>query len=300
MDIPVIFALAAALSWTVSGLMGHAPARALGSLHFNRLRMVTASCFLAAMIWLTGGSFTLETAFLLPVILSSLVGIVLGDYFLFVALRRLGPRRTTILFAVNAPIAAMLGWLFLGEALSSMLIGAILLGFTGVVLAIIYGKRADLLHVWEEVVPPLWIGIGAGLLAALGQAVGLLMLAPVMSVGGDPLMIALVRVSIGALCFWLIFPFEANKSLRLEHLSGRMIGLIGLNAFFGLSFGLALFLKALETGSLAKVTMLAAVGPVMILPFIWYKTGKMPAAGAWVGALFVVGCTWLLVLADKG
>ena len=76
--------------------------------------------------------------------------------------------------------------------------------------------------------------------------------------------------------------------------------MIVLNGFFGLSFGLVLLLKALETGNLAEVTMLSAVGPVMILPFIWYQTRKVPAVGAWTGALLVVACTWLLTLADKG
>jgi drug/metabolite transporter (DMT)-like permease len=49
------------------------------------------------------------------------------------------------------------------------------------------------------------------------------------------------------------------------------------NGFFGLSFGLALFLKALETGQVAKVSMLVAISPVLMLPFIWFQTKKVPA-----------------------
>ena len=48
---------------------------------------------------------------------SGLIGIFLGDTLLFFALRRLGPRRTGALFAMNAPMAALLGWAVLGEAL---------------------------------------------------------------------------------------------------------------------------------------------------------------------------------------
>lgn len=300
MELSAIFALSAALSWTLAGLTGHAPARALGSLHFNRLRMVVASVWLAFMILITGGSFTLSSEFFVPVIASSLIGVVMGDYFLFVTMRRLGPRRTAILFAANAPIAALLGWLFLNQSLSAQVIFAIFLGFAGVVLAIIYGKRRDLLHVWEDVLPPLWIGVGAGFMAALGQAVGVFLLQPAMASGADPLMAALVRAMFAAVCFWLIFPFERTKSVAISTLTTRMWVMISLNGFFGLSFGLALLLKALETGNLADVTMLSAVGPVMILPFIWYQTRKMPAPGAWVGAMLVVACTWLLAIADKG
>ena len=262
--------------------------------------MVVASVWLGLMILATGGSFSLQTEFLVPIIASSLIGVVLGDYFLFVAMRRLGPRRTAILFAANAPIAAILGWLFIGERLSAEVIFAISLGFAGVILAIVYGKRRDLLHVWEDVLPPLWIGVGAGFLAALGQAVGVLLLQPAMAGGADPLMAALLRAVVAAFCFWLIFPFQRQTSTPISQLSRRMLLMIALNGFFGLSFGLALLLKALETGNLAEVTMLSSVGPVMILPFIWYQTRKMPAAGAWTGALLVVACTWLLTLADKG
>lgn len=300
MELSAVFALLAALSWTLAGLTGHAPARALGSLHFNRLRMVVASAWLAMMILITGGQFSLSTEFLMPVIASSLIGVVVGDYFLFVTMRRLGPRRTAILFAANAPIAAILGWLFLGQTLSTQVIFAIFLGFIGVILAIIYGKRRDLLHVWEDVLPPLWIGVGAGFMAALGQAVGVFLLQPAMAAGADPLVAALLRAVIAALCFWLIFPFERSKSVPISSLSKRMWMMIALNGFFGLSFGLALLLKALETGKLADVTMLSSVGPVIILPFIWYQTRKMPAPGAWFGAVLVVACTWLLAIADKG
>lgn len=296
MDISAAFALAAALSWTLASLFGHGPSRELGSLHFNRLRMITASILLVLMIMLTGGSFQIDPAYLLAISASAIIGVAIGDYFLFVAMRRLGPRRTGILFASNAPIAALLGWLFLSEALSLWSMLAILIGFIGVVLAIIYGKRQDLLHIWEDITPPLWIGVGAGLMAAFGQAVGVLLLRPVMEAGADPLMAGLVRCVVAGLCFWLIMPFEKTPSKPVSSLSRRMLWLILLNGFFGVSFGVALLLKALETGNVAEVTMLSAVGPVMILPFIWYQTRKVPALGAWGGAVLVVLCTWLLIL----
>jgi drug/metabolite transporter (DMT)-like permease len=233
-------------------------------------------------------------AFWQPVLLSAVVGVVLGDYFLFVAMRRLGPRRTAILFAGNAPIAAILSWLFLDEILSAVQILAILVGFAGICFAIIYGKRRDLLHIWESITPPLWIGLAAGFLAAAGQAIGVLMLRPVMNAGADPLLVGLTRVSVAALIFWLSWPFDRRKSEHPLLPDASMSMLILANGFFGLSFGVFLLLKALEIGSVAEVTILSSVSPVMILPFVWYKTGKCPPWGAWLGALLVVASTILL------
>ena len=289
-----LFALGAALSWTLAGLFSHQAVLRFGSLHFNRLRMLAAAFLLVVMIVLTDGSFVLPMAFWQPVLLSAVVGVVLGDYFLFVAMRRLGPRRTAILFAGNAPIAAILSWLFLDEILSAVQILAILVGFAGICFAIIYGKRRDLLHIWEAITPPLWIGLAAGFLAATGQAIGVLMLRPVMHAGADPLLVGLIRVSVAALIFWLSWPFDRRKSEHPLLPDARMSMLILANGFFGLSFGVFLLLKALEIGSVAEVTILSSVSPVMILPFVWYKTGKCPPWGAWLGALLVVASTILL------
>lgn len=289
-----LFALGAALSWTLAGLFSHQAVLRFGSLHFNRLRMLAAAFLLVVMIALTDGSFVLPMAFWQPVLFSAVVGVVLGDYFLFVAMRRLGPRRTAILFAGNAPIAAILSWLFLDEILSAVQILAILVGFAGICFAIIYGKCRDLLHIWEAITPPLWIGLAAGFLAATGQAIGVLMLRPVMHAGADPLLVGLIRVSVAAMIFWLSWPFDRKKSEHPLLPDARMSMLILANGFFGLSFGVFLLLKALEIGSVAEVTILSSVSPVMILPFVWYKTGKCPPWGAWLGALLVVASTILL------
>ena len=294
MEISALLALGAALSFTLAGLFGHAPAKAYGSMHYNRIRMVVAALMVLPMLIATQGWQSWQPSFWVPIILSSFVGVFLGDYFLFYALRRVGPRRTGILFAANAPMAALLGWLFLAEKLSVMGVLALWLGVAGVILAVIYGKRRDALHVWEEVMPPLWIGVGAGLLAALGQALGVLLMRPVMSEGLDPYLASFIRVSAAAVFFWLTFPFDKGAK-GLPFIPRGKLGLLVLaNGFFGLSFGVVLLLAALRSGQVAMVTMLSSVGPVMMLPILWIKTRQRPILSAWIGAILVVLCTALL------
>ena len=295
LEIAHLLALGAAFSWTIAGLMGHAPALALGSLHFNRIRMIVASLWLVPMVLLSGTHMSIDSAHIIPILWSSFIGVVLGDYFLFVAMARLGPRLTGVLFAANAPLAALLGWLILEETLSIAVVAAVIVGFFGIVLAILFGKRQANTHIWEQIKQPLWIGVGAGLLAALGQASGVLILRPVMADGASPWLASLLRVLFAALCLWAIYPFD--KKARLlpllpsKHLSLYIIG----NGFFGLSFGVALMLAALETGPVAEVSLLAAISPVLVLPFIWYQTKMAPPLGAWLGAGLVVFSSYLLI-----
>ncbi len=295
MDNSALLALAASFSWVLSQLFGHKPALYYGSLQFNRLRMIIASFLLAIMILLTGNHWEIASNSWKWIIVSGIVGIGFGDLFLFIAMERLGPRRTGVLFAVNAPLAALFAWLLLDEALTYFTIFAVLFGFTGIVLAVIYGGPKTNIHVWEFTKPPLWIGVGAGLIAASGQAAGVLILRPVMEQGTDPLQVSLIRVLAAGFFLWALIFFDKNKTKIWEippmSVRWHVIG----NGFFGLSFGLALFLKALETGQVAKVTMLVSISPVLMLPFVWFQTKKMPVLGAWLGAFLVVLGSWMIV-----
>jgi drug/metabolite transporter (DMT)-like permease len=199
------------------------------------------------------------------------------------------------LFAINAPVAAFLAWLLLSETLTFNIIFAIIVGFLGIVLAVIYGSPRANIHDWEVTKPPLWIGVGAGFLAALGQAAGVLCLRPVMEQGADPLQASLIRVVAAGIFLWALLLFQKKKTLTWKIPPVSVSWHVIANGFFGLSFGLALFLKALETGQVAKVSMLVAISPVLMLPFIWFQTKKVPAMGAWLGAILVVVSSWIII-----
>lgn len=289
-------ALGAAFSWTLAALVSHRPASELGSIHFNRVRMVAALVIMAALFILSGRPVNITTDMWSLIILSGFVGVVLGDFFLFATMRRLGPRRTNILFATNAVFAALLGWLFLAEPINLFTGLAILFGFAGVVLAVVYGKRKDLLHQWETVLPPLWLGILLGLMAAICQAMGVLLIRPVMEAGADPVAVTLARVAVGAVIFWATLPFDQSQRGKPLFPRGWSLACVWLNGLFGLGVGAAMLLQALETTTVAKVTILSSTTPVLMLPVIWVRTGKAPAVGAWLGAGFVMMSIFFLVI----
>ena len=96
----------------------------------------------------------------MPLAVSGFFGIFVGDSLLFATLTRLGPRRTGILYALNAPIAALIAWLALGETLAPQTLAGVAVTVAGVILAILFGKRRGQLHQWESVRGPLWLGVG--------------------------------------------------------------------------------------------------------------------------------------------
>ena len=221
-------------------------------------------------------------------ILSGLIGIFLGDTILFVTLNRLGPRRSGILFAMNAPIAAVLGWVVLGEKLTTSVVAGITLTILGVCLAIFFNNRRTQLHPWETVKGSLIVGLLFGLLAALGQAVGSIIVRPVMATGIDPFLASLLRVGTAACCLSFVSMFPVAAFRPRTPLTWRVTCLTALSGLLSLAMGMTLLLFALSGGETGVVSTISATTPVIILPLLWLRTGQRPAAGAWLGALFVV------------
>ena len=78
-----------------------------------------------------------------------------------------GRRRAGAIFALNAPMAAMLGWLVLGERLGGQAWAGIAVTVAGVALAIL-GRPATGAHRLEQV----WGGLGIGVAVRAWGGVG--------------------------------------------------------------------------------------------------------------------------------
>ncbi len=288
-------ALGAALCWALGSLFAASATRQLGAIPFTRLRMVMVFCMLLVAL-LVNGSGTVASADWGLLILSGFVGIFIGDTALFLTLSRLGPRRTGILFSCNAPMTVFLAWWILDEQMRHPAILGSVLVASGVFVAIVHGKRRNQLHVWEEVRGSLRVGIGIGLLAALGQATGSLMVAPALANGTDPLTVATVRIGSALLAFYLAriaFPRQTRcqQPLTIE-LSLRMFA----SGFLGMAAGMTLLLYAFAHGSIGLSAALSSTTPVMMIPILWIVSRERPALGAWIGALLAVIGSCLIVL----
>lgn len=292
--------LVAALCWTISSLMAPRLIERFGTMLFNTVRIVIASVILL-LICLVTQRFSLALWQHAEIImLSGLLGIFIGDTMLFSAVHRLGPRRTGVLFATNAPMSILLGWLFLGENLSFSQLFACSLVLTGVVIAILFGRRNSL-HAWEQTKGKLSIGILLALGAALGQASGALLSKPALLDGADPIAVSALRVGTGALALILAYGiFYRHKrpvgAIPFGQLTRVDFMGIATLATIGMVIGMSVLVWGVGNANVGIVTTLSAVVPVLILPGLWLTTGQRPALGAWVGAFFVVAGAALIIL----
>jgi drug/metabolite transporter (DMT)-like permease len=290
-DLPMIHemaALATALCWAITPLLSAWPASQLGAFAFNRLRQIAVAIALAVFVLASGRWQSADLPSVGLIVASGVLGVFAGDTLLFAALNRLGPRRNGVLFSLNAPMAAILGWMFLGEDLSPAAVAGIGVTIAGVMMAIAYGRNASQTHRLEEVKGPLWIGLGLGLCAALGQALGSIIARPVMQAGIDPFFASMLRVAAAACCLTVLMslPIEAVKPRARLNLSLAIPTI--LSGLLAMGVGMTLLLFALSGGKTGIVATLSATSPVMILPLLWWQTGQRPPAGAWLGAMLVI------------
>ena len=288
-------ALSAAGCWALASLVAHGPARELGGFSFNRVRSVIVTLMLAGLSLATGSWTDLTRDHLWALVLSGFIGMFVGDTALFAGLRRIGPRRMGVLFATSAPMTAVLGYVFLDEILSwNDLLGCALV-IIGVLLAVLFGSAGQVDSRFEATDGSLMTGILIALLAALCQALGIIVAKPAMESGIDPVAAATLRVGTAAMCLLIGAQLPIARFKPLSPVRGDHVLRITISGFLGMALGMTLLLYALEAGDAAVVVTLSSTAPVVILPLLWIRTGERPAAIAWLGAALVVAGTAIVM-----
>ena len=296
MPVYELAALGAAACWTLTGILSQHTAQALGLFGFNRLRQGMVAVMLAAIVLVSGRWHGIETGDLARLALSGFIGIFLGDTLLYVALIRLGPRRTGALFALNAPMAAVMGWLFLGEDLAPLAVLGVVLSTLGVAMAVLGRAGRSGGHRFEAVQGSTVIAACYGLIAAAGQALGSLIARPVMAGGFDPYAASLIRVAVAVICLILLMALPIRAVQPLARPTPRQLLVTALSGLLAMVMGMTLLMFALQGGKVGIVSTLSALSPVLILPVLWVMTGARPSATSWAGALIAVAGMALIFL----
>ena len=289
-------AILAALCWAVASLISADVTRKIGGLAFNRLRLFFVSIILITYTTTINTWQTISFDYLNIILISGIIGIFLGDTLLFIALQKIGPRRNNILFSLAAPFTVILNIFFLKEQMSLINLLGCFVVFIGVVIAISYGKNTNNNHRWEKVEGSLIVGISFGILAALCQSIGLIMMKPVLDAGADPIASAAIRTVISCLLLSFTFFINDKNFISKVTINYSIIFRSLISGFLGMALGMSLLLIALQKADAGIVATLSSTSPIMILFFIWIITRKIPSFGAWIGTIVAITGTGLIFI----
>ena len=273
-----------------------AAGRRIGSLVVNRARLVIAAIFLSITHWVVLGTLLPLDATpdrWLWLSLSGVVGLVLGDIFLFQAFILIGPRLTMLMMSLAPIFAALQAWLFLGETLTGGQVFGILLTLVGIGWVVMEGNGQNRDN------PVYGRGLLLGLGAAIGQATGLVLAKN--GLGGDfsPISANLIRMLAAIVVLWGITFFQGQAKATIRALRNDKKGTLftTVGAFLGPFVGVSLSLFAIQRVEVGVASTLTSLPPVFLLPisyfifkerFGWGAVAGTLLAMAGVAALFLV------------
>ncbi len=264
-----IAAIATALCWAITSTAFEDAGKRIGSINLNLLRLLFGFTFLSIFTFITRGGMVLPLDASLEawggwLLLSGLVGIVIGDLLLFEAFVLIGARISMLIYASVPPLSGIIAFIFLGEAMTPpMQILGMFVTIIGIALVILDGsdksQKVKLSH------PVIGILLAFG--GALGQAVGYIIGKYGMG-DYDPFAATQIRLVGGIISFALIFTikgywktfFPVFKELRA--LKSTTIG-----AFFGPFIGISLSLFAVQRINPGVASTLISITPVLLIPY---------------------------------
>ncbi len=296
-------ALTTALCWSFTSIFFAESGKLIGAFRVNNIRLVMASVIYTVIIWLTYGSiwpvdFNLTQILLLTI--SALIGLVLGDLAGFKALVMIGPRITTLLWSTAPVMVVVIAWLFLGEALRPIQIIGIIVTLGGIGLVIYERSLNNANNRSQPSGRTLWIGISLGLLAALGQGVGLVISKQAMLYSGDelpPMPASYVRMLTAMIMSWLITAGRGKLKHTLAGFKhGKAMAFASGGAIFGPFLGVWMSMVAVIHIEAGIASTLNAMTPIMILPLMVIIYKEKLSWPAILGAvLSVVGVVMLML-----
>ena len=259
-----LIALLTAVCWTFTSMAFEYAGKRVGSLSVNFLRLVIAMVFLSMLMRINSNSFLpvgFSSESWLWLLLSGLIGFVIGDLMLFQAFVVVGARISMLMMSLAPIFAGIFGWMILGERITLFNFFSIVITLTGIAL-VIFNRPA---RSGITVNYPLG-GVLLALGGAAGQGLGLVL--SKLGMGDhNAFMATQIRVMAGIGGFTIMFFISGYWPKVFKALKNRkaMRG-IAIGAFFGPFLGVSLSLLSIKYISTAIASTIMAIVPVLIIP----------------------------------
>ncbi len=295
-----MISIGVAFSWTATALLSEMGSKRMGNVTLNFVRMGITLVFSAILFWIVTGSplpAGASNEAYLWMMLSGLVGYVIGDFCLFQCYIIIGSKFGQ-LFMTLAPItAAIMAWITLGQELRPTALLAMAVTLTGIAITVL--GRSDGSHHRISLKLPL-NGVLFAIGAAVCQGVGLVL----SKIGMDH-----YEASLATPCAPWLLPFYANVFRCIAGITGFTVLLMfregfaplrknitdrtsmtvaTLTTIFGPFVGVGCSLLAVQHTSAGIASTLMALTPIIIILPAWWLFKQPITLKSVIGALISV------------
>jgi len=272
-----LISIGVAFSWTATALLSEFGSKRLGNLTLNVLRMALALIFSVILFWSVTGLPLPPVGSMEAcgwMLLSGLVGYVIGDFCLFQCYIIIGSRYGQLFMTLAPLAAALMAWIALGQQMAPMSIVAMLVTLIGIGISVL--GRGE--HHKVSLKLPL-NGTLFAIGAALCQGIGLVL----SKIGMDhyetgtmpdwliPFSANFLRCIAGIIGFSILLYFrEGFKPLREALHDRKGMTVATATTIFGPFVGVGFSLMAVQYTSAGIASTLMALTPIIIiLPSYW-------------------------------
>jgi drug/metabolite transporter (DMT)-like permease len=297
-----------AFSWTATALLSEFGSKRMGNLTLNLTRMVITLVFSCILFWAVGGNplpAGASTEAYLWMMLSGLVGYVIGDFCLFQCYIIIGSKFGQLFMTLTPITAAIMAWFTLGQEIRPTAILAMIVTLAGIAITVL--GRGDNHHKLTLKLP--LSGVLFAIAAAVCQGVGLVL----SKIGMDHYEATLTTPLAG----WML-PFHANFFRCVAGTIGFVLlmalregfaplqrgvrdrkGMIAAVAttIFGPFFGVGASLLAVQYTAAGIASTLMALTPIIIILPAWWIFKQPITAKSILGAIIsVIGVSLFFLL----
>jgi len=287
-------ALLTACCWSGSALAFSAATLRVGPIRLNVTRLLMAGVLLFVTVVLAGVDVHLSSSQLRNLAVSGIVGLVLGDTFLFKSYEIIGARLSMLIMSVAPAIGAILAYVMLGEVMGFMGVIGMIVTLLGIAIVVLERHEVIVgMHGLRS------LGIFYGFLAAAGQGAGLVLAKMAFNEGSvNGFVASLIRITAAVI---VIFPLarlagEYNNPVGIYSKDRRALWLTFLGSFLGPFLGITLSLVSVTYTTVGIAATLMAIVPILMLPLVKYVMKERVTWRALAGAVVAVGGVALLFL----
>ncbi len=287
-------ALLTAFLWSSGSLVFTAATKRLGSVQVNITRLILASVYLALLIVVMRLDVNLSRTQIINLSISGVIGLTIGDTFLFKAFQEVGARISMLVMSTAPAIAAMLAYFVLGETLSVMGILGIAVTVFGVSIVVL-DRSAKL----SSRVKLTTSGLVYATLGAIGQGAGLIF-AKMAFIESDLNGFVATEIRILASLVFLIpgalMMKRYKNPIRVFSEDRKATYLIAFGAILGPFLGISFSLIAIAHTKVGIAATIMATVPILMLPLVRFIYKEKLTWRAILGAFTAVAGVGILFL----
>jgi drug/metabolite transporter (DMT)-like permease len=292
-----IAALATAFFFAMTALIFTSTGRSVGSQVTNRMRLLFALIYLVLLnivLFHEPLPFSAGLSHWFWLGLSGIIGLALGDALLFQSFISVGPRLGSLLLSLAPVFGSIIAWMFFGETLTARQIIGIIFALAGIAWVVASHENLPVQPGGNT-----RRGVLFGILAALGQAVGLVLSKQGMSGEFSPFQANAIRMLAAALFAWAWAALDGKARATITSVRGRrrVIGLLALGAFVGPVLGVTSSLFAIQHAEIGVASTLMALTPVILLPISYFFFHERVGWQAIFGTVLAITGVAILFLA---